>query len=102
MSYISGSYASDQDGIAIATYSWLLPDDTMARGVVQIAHGLAEHAGRYDRFARALNDAGFHVVASDHRGHGQSIHTVGGDFGAPGFPGLQADMVQLGEELKSS
>lgn len=42
----------------------------MALGVVHINHGLAEHAGRYARFAEALSAAGFHVYAHDHRGHG--------------------------------
>mgnify|MGYP003664064677 CR=1 FL=1 len=41
-----------------------------ARGVVQINHGLAEHAARYQRFARFLAGRGFHVYAHDHRGHG--------------------------------
>ena len=40
------------------------------RGVVQINHGLAEHAARYARFAAALAARGFHVLAHDHRGHG--------------------------------
>jgi alpha-beta hydrolase superfamily lysophospholipase len=40
--------------------------------VVQIAHGLAEHAGRYDELARSLNSAGYAVYASDHRGHGRT------------------------------
>jgi alpha-beta hydrolase superfamily lysophospholipase len=42
------------------------------RGVVQISHGLAEHAGRYARFAAFLAGRGFHVYAHDHRGHGQT------------------------------
>lgn len=40
------------------------------RGVVHINHGLAEHAARYARFAKALAAAGYHVYAHDHRGHG--------------------------------
>lgn len=40
------------------------------RGIVHINHGLAEHALRYARFADALSEAGFHVYAHDHRGHG--------------------------------
>ncbi|KXF76785.1 lysophospholipase [Paramesorhizobium deserti] len=42
------------------------------RGVVQINHGLAEHAARYARFAENLAQAGFHVYAHDHRGHGET------------------------------
>lgn len=40
------------------------------RGVVQINHGLAEHAARYERFADFLATRGFHTYAHDHRGHG--------------------------------
>lgn len=41
-----------------------------ARAVVQINHGLAEHAARYARFADFLSVRGFHAYAHDHRGHG--------------------------------
>ncbi|TPK20269.1 alpha/beta hydrolase [Mesorhizobium sp. B2-5-9] len=44
--------------------------DSSPRAVVQINHGLAEHAGRYDRFAGFLAARGFHVYVHDHRGHG--------------------------------
>ncbi|KQX74204.1 alpha/beta fold hydrolase [Aeromicrobium sp. Root472D3] len=100
MTHLDGSFSSRQDGIDIATYAWPLPEGTDARGVVQVAHGLAEHSARYDRFAVALNAAGYHVHAADHRGHGRSIHAAPGDFGTPGFAGLQADVVQLGEQLR--
>lgn len=42
------------------------------RGQVVIAHGFAEHGGRYAHVAAALNDASLSVWASDHRGHGRS------------------------------
>lgn len=42
------------------------------RAIVQIVHGMAEHAGRYDAFAKFLNERGFFVVADDHRGHGKT------------------------------
>ncbi len=42
----------------------------VARAVVQINHGLAEHAARYARFADFLGRRGFAVYAHDHRGHG--------------------------------
>jgi alpha-beta hydrolase superfamily lysophospholipase len=41
-----------------------------ARAIVQINHGLAEHAQRYSRFADHLAAHGSHVYAHDHRGHG--------------------------------
>lgn len=46
------------------------PAEGGARAVVQINHGLAEHSARYERFARALGQAGLAVYAHDHRGHG--------------------------------
>jgi pimeloyl-ACP methyl ester carboxylesterase len=41
-----------------------------AHAVVQINHGLSEHAGHYAAFANFLAERGFHVYAQDHRGHG--------------------------------
>ena len=43
------------------------------RGVVQIVHGMSEHLGRYDEFARFLVGCGFVECASDHVGHGKSV-----------------------------
>ena len=40
------------------------------RGVIQVNHGIAEHAARYQRFADAMAAHGFHNYAHDHRGHG--------------------------------
>ncbi|MHC5252171.1 lysophospholipase [Listeria kieliensis] len=39
-------------------------------GIVQIVHGMNEHSGRYAEFAAKLNQAGFVVIADDHRGFG--------------------------------
>lgn len=47
------------------------------RGVVLLAHGLFEHAGRYAHVADRLNAAGLAVVALDHWGHGRSDGTPG-------------------------
>lgn len=41
-----------------------------AKAVVHINHGMCEHIGRYDRFAKHLSNNGYHIVAHDHRGHG--------------------------------
>lgn len=47
--------------------------DCDINGVVHIAHGICEYAGRYTGFARYLASKGFVVVANDHLGHGQSV-----------------------------
>lgn len=47
------------------------PDGNI-KGVVQIVHGIAEYAQRYEEFALYLNRLGFLVVAEDHMGHGRS------------------------------
>jgi len=47
--------------------------DGEARAVVQIAHGVAEYALRYEPFAQFLCAHGFLVAANDHIGHGQSL-----------------------------
>lgn len=59
------------DGVALFVHGWRPPGAPKA--VVQIAHGLAEHGGRYARLAAALSDAGYAVYAGDHRGHGRSV-----------------------------
>lgn len=99
MAFTSSTFTSPVDGIALATYSW--DDAVPPRGVVQIAHGLAEHAGRYDRLAGELNAAGYLVRATDHRGHGRSITGTPGDFGAAGFDGLIADVAAYGAHLRA-
>ena len=42
------------------------------KAVVQIAHGMAEDAARYEDFAKFLNKNGYIVLADDHRGHGKT------------------------------
>lgn len=95
---ITSTFRSAQDGLTIAAYEW--PVDGPTAPIVQIAHGLAEHAPRYARLAQALNDAGFRVAANDHRGHGATIDTVPGDFGAAGFTALWRDVAQYGQLLR--
>lgn len=46
--------------------------DTPPRAVVVLAHGLGEHARRYDHVVARFADAGLVTYALDHRGHGRS------------------------------
>lgn len=50
--------------------AWL--PDSEPGVVIVVAHGLAEHGGRYAEFARRMVSRGYGVYALDHRGHGRS------------------------------
>lgn len=58
------------DDTEIAYYTWNQVENPV--GVVQIAHGMGEHCGRYNDFASFLNKNGYIVIAEDHRGHGKT------------------------------
>ncbi|MDE0546620.1 alpha/beta hydrolase [Microbacterium sp. C7(2022)] len=60
----------DAHGIAIV-YD-VHPASTTPRAVVQLLHGVGEHAGRYAALAEALAANGYIVYADDHRGHGRT------------------------------
>ncbi|GAA2406464.1 alpha/beta hydrolase [Streptomyces glaucosporus] len=90
------------DGVPVTTYTWL-PPDAPPRALVQIAHGAAEHARRYDGFARFLAGHGYAVVASDHRGHGATAEHTGG-YGVVGESGWRAvveDLKAVGDRLRA-
>ncbi len=78
--------------------------DGEIRGVIQIAHGIAEHIERYDDFAAFLAENGFVVVGNDHLGHGKSVSTPD-DLGffaeSDGWNHVVADMDTLHELTKS-
>jgi alpha-beta hydrolase superfamily lysophospholipase len=62
-----------RDGLDLALYRWpTSPSRAIPRATVALAHGLAEHAGRYAPLAGRLNDAGIELVCVDLRGHGDS------------------------------
>lgn len=52
---------------------WKPAGGAETKAVLHILHGMAEHGGRYDDFARFLVSKGLAVVIQDHRGHGKSI-----------------------------
>ncbi|NLI89793.1 MAG: alpha/beta hydrolase [Epulopiscium sp.] len=87
---------TNEDGIKIAVYKWKPEEDI--KGAVQIAHGMAEHAMRYEYFAKALTKEGYVVYANDHRGHGQSaasIEELGYISDNDGFSDMVKDMKAL-------
>jgi alpha-beta hydrolase superfamily lysophospholipase len=89
----------DAHGVEIFSRWWTIDDP---RALVLIAHGASEHSGRYDRFARALNDAGYAAVALDHRGHGHTRSATGvGVMGVGGGNAVIDDLHELRTAARS-
>ncbi|MEU6137537.1 alpha/beta hydrolase [Nocardioides sp. NPDC047086] len=94
----TATFVSPTDGTALAIRTWG-EELSAPRGVVQIAHGIAEHGQRYDRLARALVAAGYVVRAVDHRGHGGSVASAD-QLGHFEFEALVADVAAMGASLR--
>ena len=60
---------TDAQGVEISYYIWPVANP---KAIIQIAHGLGDHARRYDHVAEYFNNAGYTVYADDHRGHGET------------------------------
>lgn len=89
----------DPDGVRIYTYTWAAE---RPRAVVHLAHGVGEHARRYAAVAERLVEAGFTVVADDHRGHGRSGLEAGGlaDLGPGAVRGAIRSLRRVGELIR--
>lgn len=91
-----------RDRVSLFVRSFL--PDGEARAVVQVAHGMAEHSGRYARLARALTKHGYAVYALDHRGHGKtagSSDDLGFIAAHEGWEVVVGDQLFLVSELKA-
>lgn len=69
MNYTTNTFITN-DGEKIFYYHWKTINP---KGIVQIAHGVGEHAGRYKPIASLLQEQGYEVYANDHRIHGNSV-----------------------------
>lgn len=89
------------DGYPIELHQWR--GQGPVRGIVQIAHGMGEHAARYAPLAQALAESGVAVYANEHRGHGAEAlrRNARGDLGPRGFPGLVDDMLQVSDHAQA-
>lgn len=86
-------YFEGADGARIAGYRWAAQGPTKA--VLQISHGMGEHALRYVEPLAPLRAAGVAIYAEDHRGHGRTSPDKLGDFGPGGFASIVEDMAAL-------
>ncbi|MFH8371467.1 alpha/beta fold hydrolase [Streptomyces sp. NPDC018031] len=87
-----------RDGAAVHVHAWT--PDAPPRGLVQIAHGMGEHAARYAPLARDLTLRGYAVYANDHRGHGRTMHAGPGVLGEGGWDLLVADVAELSRQAR--
>ena len=74
------------------------------KGVVQIAHGIAEHINRYEAFMQFLAENGFVAVGNDHLGHGKSAadESEKGIFAMEnGWRYVLMDMLKLHDMMKN-
>lgn len=88
----------------IHAWGYYPADKSTIKGVVQIAHGMAEHHARYEDFISFLNDNGFAVFINDHLGHGNSVSSASelGFFGKKiGYVYLVEDMKKLSDIAKN-
>lgn len=95
----------DAGGVTVHYYVWAA---RKPRAVIQLLHGLGEHAARYEWLAGKLTAAGYTVYADDHRGHGQTgLGQTGGDhaklgkLGPGGMPMTVASVHQLTGIIRS-
>ena len=92
------------DGTEIFAMKWSPEDLQKPIAAVQLAHGYAEHIGRYAAFAGKLAEAGIVVYGNDHRGHGKTNVNAGKAIcfaDEAGFDKVVADMRTLTEIIKA-
>lgn len=102
MSFQTDTYKTF-DNETIFYYKWAVNKNTPLKGIVQISHGVGEHAGRYQNIAEILQQEGYEVYANDHRIHGKSVknHDYLGFYdGEDYFSDAVIDMRKLTEIIK--
>lgn len=84
----------------LIAYYW--DEVTKPKAVVQIIHGMQEHARRYDALAKYLNGFGYIVFASDLRGHGETAGEIKhlGHTNGDIFKEIVSDQILITEQLK--
>jgi alpha-beta hydrolase superfamily lysophospholipase len=66
----------DKNEVEVFCFKWYNEIISEPKAIIQIVHGMMEHAGRYAAFADYLLDNGHTIYASDHPGHGKTARTA--------------------------
>lgn len=86
-----------QDGYKLCLHIFAIDNP---KGYVQIIHGMEEHQVRYEPLVKRLNAAGYSVISSDMRGHGE-MAPVFGYFGEErGWYYLLKDQIRITSYIK--
>lgn len=62
------------DGLELHVTVATPDDESLIKGIVQIAHGMCEYIDRYQPMMEYFTSRGYVVAGNDHRGHGKSAH----------------------------
>jgi acylglycerol lipase len=88
-------HLTTKDGLRLYAQGWEPIGEPQA--VVCLIHGLGEHSGRYEHFARFLTNSGYSLFSCDLRGHGKSEGRRGY---SPGLDAFSSDISLLLEQAK--
>lgn len=102
-------YQTMQDGTEISVNRWLPDDGTEVKAVIALAHGMLEHALRYDRTGSEFAEKGYVFNAHDQRGHGRTAFNAEqkgtGEFRVlakkDGFNKVESDLEEIIERVKN-
>jgi len=89
------------DGASLLVRHWQ-SNRPSPHAIIQIAHGMSEHSGRYEPFAKMLTTHGYGVIAHDHRGHGETTapNTFHGHTGPAGsWQHIMGDMLAVNQQV---
>lgn len=100
MNFIKTTFPSAYDGLMLEA-TLFIPKEK-PKGIIQIAHGMAEHKERYFDFMKFLCEHRYLCIIHDHRGHGKSIQEDS-DFGyfyTDQIDGIVQDLYQITKYVK--
>ena len=96
-------FPSADGSVSLFGRTWA-PENSAPKAVLQLVHGISEHIGRYDHFARYMADHGYLVCAEDHLGHGytpEDPEDLGYTADADGWVKMTDNVRALHERIQS-